>query len=382
MLPDKAPALLNHFGSTIAAASQREGNLLYTLRKGLGNPAFYYTLVYSSVVVIFGIKRIRRRRTPYITLQTLTLMSVQVIPLFLLPEIILPWMGRNGLFSHGGVLQWLADHLFERYDAIGHERAYWRAYGFILAFPLNVYNVFTDKPMWLWLIICFMQTCVIIPGMIWFWGKGAYCGWICSCGALAETLGDKHRQKMPHGPGWNRVNMVGQGVLLFALVLLLLRIAGWLLPGAAGEWASGWFKLGFETIPFANYHWLVDTFMAGIVGVGLYFWFSGRIWCRFACPLAAWMHITARFSRYRIFPEKSKCISCNICTTVCHQGIDVMSFANKGTPMDDPECVRCSACIQQCPTGVLSFGRLTIHGEEVHGFLGASPVIMREEKGM
>jgi ferredoxin len=37
-------------------------------------------------------------------------------------------------------------------------------------------------------------------------------------------------------------------------------------------------------------------------------------------------------------------------------GIDVMNFANKGQPMQDPECVRCSACVQGCPTGVLSFG--------------------------
>ena len=69
------------------------------------------------------------------------------------------------------------------------------------------------------------------------------------------------------------------------------------------------------------------------------------------------MHIYARFSPYRIFADKKKCISCNVCTSVCHQGIDVMNFANKGLPMQDPQCVRCSACVQMCPTGVLSFGR-------------------------
>ena len=42
----------------------------------------------------------------------------------------------------------------------------------------------------------------------------------------------------------------------------------------------------------------------------------------------------------------------------CHQGIDVMNFDNKGLPMADPQCVRCSACIQICPTDVLSFGTL------------------------
>ena len=160
------------------------------------------------------------------------------------------------------------------------------------------------------------------------------------------------------------------------LAILGLRIAGW----ALGEesWPTHWYHKLFEGIPFLNYAWSVDIFMAGILGVGLYFWFSGRVWCRFACPLAALMHIYTRFSRYRIFPDKHKCISCNVCTSVCHQGIDVMNFANKGLPMEDPECVRCSACVQQCPTGVLSFGRYDSERNIILDKLPASPVLMRK----
>jgi ferredoxin len=40
-------------------------------------------------------------------------------------------------------------------------------------------------------------------------------------------------------------------------------------------------------------------------------------------------------------------------------GIDVMNYANKGIPMNDVECVRCSACVVNCPTQVLSFGSLS-----------------------
>ena len=56
-----------------------------------------------------------------------------------------------------------------------------------------------------------------------------------------------------------------------------------------------------------------------------------------------------------------------------------MSFANKGQPMADPECVRCSACVHACPTGVLSFGRVNRAGELIGiDSLEASPVQMRE----
>lgn len=352
---------------------QTPGTLGHTLTISASSRSFYYTLAYCLCVLIFGVRRMQRRKTPYVRLQTVTLTLIQWVPLFLLPEIILPWMGHNGWFDQGAG-KWLADQFFPLAQ-YGHGREYWRAFGFVLAWPLMAWNWFTDQPLWGWLIVGGLQTFVIIPLIIWRWGKGAYCGWICSCGALAETMGDKHRHKMPHGPVWNRLNMIGQVFLLFAAVLMVLRILGW----AGMTWAQQWFYWGSKGLPLVNYAWFVDLLWAGILGVGLYFWFSGRVWCRFACPLAALMHIYARFSRFRIFPDKSKCISCNVCTSVCHQGIDIMNFANKGLPMQDPECVRCSACVQECPTGTLAFGRFDSRNQPVLDSVPASPVRMREK---
>jgi NosR/NirI family nitrous oxide reductase transcriptional regulator len=349
------------------AASQ--ANPIGVLLESAKGPSFYYTLAYSLIVVIFGWRRIRRRKTPYVTLQTITLATIQIVPLFLLPELILPWLNGLGFFDHTLVGRWLESTLFPG-------EAWWRAYGLILAWPLFVYNLFTNDPIWGWIVVGSIQTFLIIPLLIRRWGKGAYCGWICSCGALAETLGDTHRHKMPHGPFWNRLNMLGQVILLVAVMLMVLRILGWSGVG----WASDAFSYGFASIPVLNYAWAVDLLLAGVLGYGLYFWFSGRVWCRFVCPLAALMHIYARFSRFRILADKKKCISCNVCTSVCHQGIDIMNFANKGLPMEDPECVRCSACVQSCPTGVLEFGRIDPRTGEViaKDRLAASPVIMAE----
>jgi len=338
-------------------------------------PGFYYTLAYSAIVVIFGIKRIRRRKTPYIRVQTMTLMVIQVLPLFILPEIILPWFAKNGLLPTA-----FLDALFPTSEYAVHGRQYWRAYGFILAWPLFIWNVFSTDPLWWWLGICFVQTFVLIPGMIYFWGKGAYCGWICSCGALAETLGDQHREKMPHGDGWNKLNLAGQVIMVVVFALLFLRIGSWIWPGS---WAGAAFRAGLYGGGVGlGYSWLVDVMLAGMVGYGVYFWLSGRVWCRFFCPLAALMHIYHRFSRFRILADKKKCISCNVCTSVCHQGIDVMHFAQQGKPMEDPECVRCSACVQSCPTGVLEFGQVDGNGQIVHrDALEASLTRIQEKNG-
>lgn len=335
------------------------------------DPGFYYSFVYTLCIIVFGVRRIRRRKTPYVTRQTVSLMSFQVIPLFLLPYIFLPWMGHNGVFD-AGLGKWFGDLFFP-------DGSYWRAFGFILAWPLFIWNVFTDQPVWGWLILSLIQTFVIIPWIVRRWGKGAYCGWVCSCGALAETLGDSHRHKMPHGPFWNKLNMVGQAILAVVFILFFLRVIGWVFPGS---FAAALYEGLLSKYPIVNYKYIVDLWFAGILGVTFYFHFSGRIWCRFACPLAALMHIYARFTKFRIFADKKKCISCNVCTSVCHQGIDVMNFANKGMPMEDPECVRCSACVQSCPTGVLSFGRFISGGEVAYDSIVASPVQMQEKSSL
>jgi thioredoxin reductase/ferredoxin len=367
--PVNLPDLLAAAGGAVAAAAKDPATLLGTLAISAAGPSFWYTLAYSAVVTGFGIRRVQRRRTPYVTAQTATLVAVQVLPLFVIPELILPLLEHNGWLPRP-----IADALFPA-ASYGHGREFWRAYGLILAFPLNVYNLFTHEPLWWWIGISVVQTGVLIPLAVRRWGKGAYCGWVCSCGALAETLGDTHRHKMPHGPGWNRLNLAGQAILGVSLAFLLVRIVGWILPG--GNWVDQAFYPLFES----PYKWTVDVFLAGVVGYGAYFWYSGRVWCRFFCPLAALMHVYARTGRFRIFADKKKCISCNQCTAACHQGIDVMSFANKGLPMADPECVRCSACVWVCPTGVLAFGEAGRDGTVIRlDRLSASPVAARERE--
>ena len=50
--------------------------------------------------------------------------------------------------------------------------------------------------------------------------------------------------------------------------------------------------------------------------------------------------------------------------------------------MEDPECVRCSACVQSCPTGVLQFGAIDPATGRILSVdeLEASPVRMAESR--
>lgn len=308
---------------------------------------FWYTGFYSLTILLFGLRRMHIKPTRYIKLQTWTLILIQALPLFILPEFVFPLLGKIGAL--GGENGFVFTQVFPK-------ESYWRSYGFILAWPLNFSNLYNSNITTFWLVFSLFQTFVFIPYIVYRWGKGAYCGWICSCGALAETLGDEYRTLAPHGPKAKKWENFGQWALLAAFVITGMKLISVLynipIP-IINE------KVSYTADFLHKFYYIgIDVIFAGVLGVGVYFFMSGRVWCRFGCPLAAWMHIVNRFTRYRIFADKKKCISCNICTKVCHMGIDVMSYANKGIPMNDVECVRCSACVVNCPTEVLSFGSL------------------------
>ncbi len=309
--------------------------------------SFWYTGLYSLTIFIFGLRRMKMKPTGYIIRQTWALILIQALPLFILPEFVFPALGKAGLL--GGSEGFIISQIFPK-------ESYWRSYGFILAWPLNFNNLYNSNITTFWLLFSLFQTFVFIPLIVYKWGKGAYCGWICSCGALAETLGDEYRTLAPHGARAKKWENFGQWALLVAFVITAVKLISVLYNFEVPIINQ---KVGEMTEVIHKIYYIgIDVIFAGVLGVGVYFFLSGRVWCRFGCPLAALMHIYNRFSKYRIFSEKKKCISCNICTKVCHMGIDVMNFANKGIPMNDVECVRCSACVVNCPTEVLSFGSL------------------------
>ena len=319
-------------GSALFFVYQYFNHHYNTTASWVAGTTYWYSFFYCSTMFIFGLRRVLARRTRYITYQVTVLVFIQVFFLFLLPfhlyDSLVAVLGADSLFIKevfpGGM---------------------WSSFAIILFWPLNMWEFGSST---FWTIFPIVQSGIILPWIIKRWGKGVYCGWICSCGGMAETLGDEYREKAPHGPTAKKWENLGQYILVYAVATTVLVFVA-KIGGGGGALADGLKN---------TYKFFIDVFFAGVLGLGVYFFMGGRIWCRFGCPLAALMNIYTRFSRYRIVSEKKKCISCNICTKVCHMGIDVMNYANKGVPMNDAQCVRCSACVESCPMDVLAFAEL------------------------
>ena len=211
-----------------------------------------------------------------------------------------------------------------------------------------------------------MLTFGLIPLFVLFNGK-RYCSWICGCGGLAETFGDRWRHLAPKGKTairWEKMNLL---ILVFATVVTVVMLARdiW---GAFGATAD---------LSMAIYRISVDVWLIGILPVTLYPFLGGKVWCRYWCPLAKLMDIMSNIyvklgiSRYHI-QANDKCISCDECSRNCLVGIDVMSYAMKQETLDNSNssCIGCGVCVTVCPMDVLAFSPKPKNGTAA---IGSSP---------
>lgn len=296
------------------------------LNGGEASQWFVYGFLYCVIMLTMGVRMyIKYRHNKYQVIRTTSVLFFQIVFAFLIPEIMTSLNMPGYDFKNAFPLDY--DFFFEwNLDSL-------RSSGAIGLFIL------------VWGIIL---TLVIVPVMVYFFGKRWYCSWVCGCGGLAETLGDPYRQHSDKSMNaWKLERWLIHSVLVFSLVMTVVTLYCYF-TGAQSFLGinSQWIK--------DTYSFLIGAWFAGVIGTGFYPIFGNRVWCRFGCPLAAYLGIVQRFkSRFRITTNGGQCISCGNCSTYCEQGIDVRAYAQKGENIVRASCVGCGICSAVCPRGVL-----------------------------
>jgi thioredoxin reductase/ferredoxin len=324
---------------------------------------FWGTLIYSALIVGFGIWALRRYgHDPVQRNRYVSLMSFQAVFLFGIPELVIPGLHAVVAGIDGVAGSWL-DVLLSRG---------WKFYALSVPWPLSLWSV-VESPAWVagsspidsrhvvtavaWTGLGLLTSFVVVPLYVWR-NNERFCSWMCGCGGLAETFGDAWRHLAPRGVGSQRLEWAGFVILFMAVPTSLLLVAdAWqvLSPGFfldAKTFAQGWYDL------------MVDFMLASVVGVAMYPVLGNRVWCRFFCPLRAYMQILARwFGRLQI-QSTDACISCGACTRACQMGIEVQRFAELQRPLDNTNsvCIQCGICVHVCPMDVLSLGPVRADG--------------------
>ncbi len=296
------------------------------LNGGEASQWFVYGFLYCVIMLTMGVRMyIKYRHNKYQVIRTTSVLFFQIVFAFLIPEIMTSLNMPGYDFKNAFPLDY--DFFFEwNLDSL-------RNSGAIGLFIL------------VWGIVL---TLIIVPVMVYFFGKRWYCSWVCGCGGLAETLGDPYRQHSNKSMNaWKLERWLIHSVLVFSLVMTVVTLYCYF-TGAQSFLGinSQWIK--------DTYSFLIGAWFAGVIGTGFYPIFGNRVWCRFGCPLAAYLGIVQRFkSRFRITTNGGQCISCGNCSTYCEQGIDVRAYAQKGENIVRSSCVGCGICSAVCPRGVL-----------------------------
>jgi thioredoxin reductase/polyferredoxin len=224
----------------------------------------------------------------------------------------------------------------------------WRAWGLYQPWPLffNTFHWFSDSDprvvLYGFVGAGLVGTFVAIPLLSYKQGK-RFCTWVCGCGGLAETLGDRWRHLSPKGPRSRAWEFQGLVIFVAAAIATLVTV-GAFDTRADNGWATA-------------YAYVVDFWLVAVIPIALYPFFGGKVWCRYWCPLAAYNGVLAKlYGRLRIVAD-DKCISCTMCSKYCQVGVDVMAFAKNGDAFDNANsaCIQCGICIDVCPMSVLEF---------------------------
>ncbi len=293
---------------------------------GAASQWFLYGLMYTLIILVMGVRMIAKyRHSKYQIFRTISVMFFQLAFAFMIPEILValnqPWYDFKNIWplDYDFFFSWQLDQ-FQSAGALGLFMLFWGIALIIIGVPL----------------------------MVHFLGKRWYCSWVCGCGGLAETMGDPWRQLSDKSlRAWKFERWIIHGVLVAAIVMTGLTLYTYF--GGASE------VLGIQTGGIQKwYGFMIGAGFAGVVGTGFYPLMGNRVWCRFGCPLAAYLGLVQRFqSRFRITTNGGQCISCGNCSTYCEMGIDVRHYAQRGQDIVRASCVGCGICAAVCPRGVL-----------------------------
>ncbi len=308
---------------------------------------FLYGFLYTIAMTTMGFKMmLKYRGNQYQQVRTLSVLFFQIAFAFTLPQILTSFQLPAYDFKSAWPLEYtfFFDYRVDQYLNEGTLGIFLFGWGIAL-FAIGV------------------------PLFTYFFGKRWYCSWVCGCGGLAETVGDPYRHLSDKRLGaWKIERVLVHSVLVFA-VFMTIWVAYTTFTGTS-------VLLGINSYDVRSvYGFSIGFVFAGAVGTGFYPIMGNRVWCRFGCPLAAYLGLVQRFkSRFRITTNGGQCISCGNCSTHCEMGIDVRWYAQRGQNIVRSSCVGCGVCSAVCPRGVL---KLENKGEE--GRINDNPILIGRE---
>jgi NosR/NirI family transcriptional regulator, nitrous oxide reductase regulator len=176
-----------------------------------------------------------------------------------------------------------------------------------------------------------------VAAALLFWGRGAYCGWLCPFGALQELLNKVAKAfKVPQiTVPWGIHERLWSLKYIIFLVLFGISLHSLDLAERLAEVEP------FKTAIILKFvrDWPFVLFAIAILSAGL---FVERFYCRYICPLGAALAIPARLRMFDWLKRYRQCGNpCQQCSNECM----VQAIHPEGQ-INPNECIYCQHCQQ------------------------------------
>ena len=168
-----------------------------------------------------------------------------------------------------------------------------------------------------------------------FWGRGLFCGWLCPFGALQELLGKTAQYlKIPQIKIPEKINRKSLNIKYIILILLVF----------ISFYSAELLNIGSEIEPFKTSismkfqrEWYFVVYATLLLGLSL---FIERFFCRFLCPLGAFMVIGGKLRMNNPLKRRNECGNpCKLCSKACPiDAINIKGHINMN------ECFYCLDC--------------------------------------
>jgi len=223
---------------------------------------------------------------------------------------------------------------------------------------------------------------VITLVVTFFLGRVA-CGWICPLGSIHQFFSFVFKKTKLHRPKKLRDNHTAWKYYIFVFILVsavfTLDLVGLFDPfsflyrsvvvGVLPSLSYGFsafiglfYQLNLTGIgdPLIQFFTNLDInaifiqgFFIGTIFIGIILlnMVRERFWCRYICPLGAFLGLVSRWNIFDLKIDKDRCIDCGLCTIQCQTQAN--PFPNED--WKSSECVYCFTCSAICPTNAILF---------------------------
>jgi NosR/NirI family transcriptional regulator, nitrous oxide reductase regulator len=170
-----------------------------------------------------------------------------------------------------------------------------------------------------------------------------FCGWVCPMGAVQSFIYRKELRK--------KTRIINAGIKLYnwpryTKYFVLAGLVASVLVTRTPAFAS---IDPFKALFNFDFSLLIPTIILVILLLISLFW--GFPWCKYICPLGAFLSIFARFSFFRI-RIADNCTNCGACHKVfCEYG--AIKPGEAKPEINQTDCVRCGECISHCPKAAI-----------------------------